>query len=758
MDRSPSRFELSTRAYLLLLVTGIVLPGVVFAAVVLWRFIELERTQYRADAAHAAERIAAAVDREFSEFESALQALTTGRSFNERAFDRFYERAVEVKRILDADVILKNEDGQHLINTRVPYGVALPTSLQPHERRALALRRAQVSDLFVATFSQAPTISITLPLARPQATTLLLTIAVAPRRFLDVLEAQALPANWTATVIDRAGAIVARSRDHDLYLGRTVTLAGERSSATWESVGVDGKPALFASSQPQLSEGWRVVVNVPREAVDAPLYRAVIPLALGGVLALLLSLAAAIWFGTRAGRAMKQLADSAAAVGSSRPAAPLTTPVREINLVGSALAGASRDLAAREMERRQAEAALTRLNESLEAAIEERSAQLVQLQKLESIGQLTGGVAHDFNNLLMAILGSLELLKKRLHGDPRAERLLENAMQGARRGATLTQRLLAFARRQELALTAVDVGALVQGMSDLLRRSLGPKVHLIFDVPDDLPAANADANQLELAVLNLAVNGRDAMPAGGRLTISGRAAVVGEDDRQGVAPGDYVVLTITDTGCGMDEETLRRAAEPFFTTKGVGRGTGLGLSMVHGLAQQSGGRLVLSSREGDGTIAELWLPKSARTAEADVRSPPPARAGELASHRILLVDDDPLVIASTASLLDDLGQRVVEATSGQRALEILREATPVDVLITDYAMPGMTGLELIEAARRLRSDLPTILATGYAEAPDDPGAYDVRIGKPFKQAGLQAAIRQALDAGASREMREPLSA
>jgi len=345
----------------------------------------------------------------------------------------------------------------------------------------------------------------------------------------------------------------------------------------------------------------------------------------------------------------------------------------------------------------------------------------------------------------MAVLGSLELLRKRLPaGDPKITRLLDNAVQGAERGAALTQRMLAFARRQELKPEAVEVPGLVAGMADLLRSSLGPAVEVAVDFPGALPPVRVDAHQLELALLNLAVNARDAMPSGGTLSVAARRETLRAGDETGPAglgPGDYVRLTVADTGAGMDEETVKRATEPFFTTKGVGKGTGLGLSMVHGLAAQSGGAMRIASRPGAGTAVELWLPVTERVAvvvEAGL-----AVAGPLAQARpcaILLVDDDPLVLLGTASMLEDLGHSVLEASSGPIALEILRSGADVDLMVTDHSMPMMTGAELARAASMVRPGLPIILATGYADLPAGAGRGLPRLAKPFRQAELAARI------------------
>ncbi|WP_245467774.1 PAS domain-containing sensor histidine kinase [Mesorhizobium sp. M7A.F.Ca.CA.001.13.1.1] len=366
---------------------------------------------------------------------------------------------------------------------------------------------------------------------------------------------------------------------------------------------------------------------------------------------------------------------------------------------------------------------------------------LFHSQKMDAIGKLTGGVAHDFNNLLMAILGSLELLRKRLPDDPQLLRLLDNAVLGARRGASLTQRMLAFARRQQLDPKPVDLIGLIHGMKDLLERSLGSRAIIETKFPLSLDRVMVDESQIELALLNLCVNARDAMPGGGTIVISTRMEQVGESKEAGLAPGPYVCLSVADAGEGMDEETLARATEPFFTTKGVGKGTGLGLSMVHGMTEQMGGRLVLKSSRGTGTTAELWLPIA--TASSEVARGPDVLAEEAietASLRILAVDDDALVLLNTAAMLEDLGHTVAEAHSAAAALRLLEEQ-PFDLVITDHAMPKMTGLQLSNTIKVQWPNVPVIIATGYAEL---PGTRDIKIlSKPFTEEELANAIAAA---------------
>ncbi len=352
---------------------------------------------------------------------------------------------------------------------------------------------------------------------------------------------------------------------------------------------------------------------------------------------------------------------------------------------------------------------------------------------MEAIGQLTGGIAHDFNNLLMAILGSLALLRKRLPNDPGYMVLIDNALQGAQRGATLTKRMLAFARRQELTFETIQVPELIRGMTELLERSLGSGISIETRFPLSLEPIRADANQVEMALLNLAVNARDAMPDGGEIIVSAREENVTRPAANGLPMGRYICLSVADTGQGMDEKTLARAAEPFFTTKGPGKGTGLGLAMVHGLAEQSGGRFFLNSRLGAGTTAELWLPGATETTRAAEQSPVqgPSAYPAITPLVVLAVDDDDLVLTNTVAMLNDLGHTAIAANSGEAALEILRSRT-VDLVITDQVMPEMTGAQLAEHILVEWPKLPLILATGFAEMPQTAWRLP-RLAKPFSQ-------------------------
>ncbi|PTQ69419.1 PAS domain-containing sensor histidine kinase [Pseudomonas sp. GV071] len=383
------------------------------------------------------------------------------------------------------------------------------------------------------------------------------------------------------------------------------------------------------------------------------------------------------------------------------------------------------------------------ITDSMEAqrALEKARESLFQAQKMESLGRLTGGIAHDFNNLLMVILGSLEVVRRRVPDEARILNLLDNAIQGAQRGASLTQRMLAFARSQKLVVEALDAQVLVRGMSDMLQRALGPQTRIEVRFPLRLSPLLADSNQLEMALLNLAVNARDAMATGGQIVIAAREETLAADDGE-LKAGGYVCLSVTDSGAGMDAQTLERAREPFFTTKGVGKGTGLGLSMVHGFAQQSGGRLMLSSEVGQGTTAEMWLPVANVSAQAEVANAAPVigLSATVQALTVLVVDDDPLVLLSTAAMLDDLGYTALQASSGPEALERLAGNPNIDVVVTDLAMPEMTGAELAQQIKQRWPTLPVLLASGYADKLDDTDLALPHIGKPFNQNELVQAL------------------
>ncbi len=417
--------------------------------------------------------------------------------------------------------------------------------------------------------------------------------------------------------------------------------------------------------------------------------------------------------------------------------------------------------------RRRAEIALQELNATLERRIAEAVAeslrdqkklaeateQMHEMAKLETLGQLTGGVAHDFNNLLTPIVGALDMLRRQGGRDERSNKLISGALQASQRAATLVQRLLSFARRQHLEARTIDVRELVDGMHDLVQRTIGSHIRVQIEAGSSLPPARIDPGQLELAILNLAVNARDAMPGGGSLKL-----ILDEIDQpvgDGVKAGRYIRVAVEDSGVGMDEATLSRAVEPFFTTKGQGEGTGLGLSMVHGLAAQSGGTLKIRSSVGKGTTAELWLP--AAEGEADeLGSHDDRLAAQPRAAKILLVDDEPLVRLATAEMLREMGHVVTEAENGAAALALVRAGEEFDLLVTDYLMPSMRGSDLANEIRQSHPDVPVLLMTGYAHLAKGEAVGLPRLSKPFRETDLAREVARLLSPESPTERRSKL--
>ena len=432
-------------------------------------------------------------------------------------------------------------------------------------------------------------------------------------------------------------------------------------------------------------------------------------------------------------------------------------PTTFVSLAQSAIRGRRRQYEARTRLEE-----LNQLAADLEQRVEERTAehaaavaQLHEAQKLETLGQLTGGVAHDFNNLLTPITGALDLLQKKYgESDPRSGRLLNNALQAADRAKTLLQRLLGFARRQSLMTKPVDIANLLSGMRDLISSAVGPTIEVRLRCDAGLPAAFADPNQLELAILNLAVNARDAMPDGGPLTVLAEQVAMGPHSAPKLTPGLYVRLSVIDAGCGMDADTLTRAIEPFYSTKEFGRGTGLGLSMVHGLAAQLGGGFDLTSAPGEGTRVDLYLPVANEAAAKDPRSATePVKA--IGRHlSVLLVDDEDLVRAATAEMIRDLGHSVAEADGALEALGRLDGGFKADVVVTDYMMPGMDGGALSRRIAETHPDIAVLLITGYT-GPTNDVMHLPRLAKPFGQSEIAAALANLFADDAGNVVRLP---
>jgi len=565
----------------------------------------------------------------------------------------------------------------------------------------------------------------------------------------------------TLLIADRNATILLRLPDNQRFAGTAFAGTYHRyvhaaEPGTDEIVGVDGVRRIlgYVPVTHPPANGLYVGIGLTRETAFAAIDRAtLIGMALLSA-GLFLALAAA-WIGGRhfISRPIAQLADAAGYW--RRGDFGVRVPAGGSDEIG-VLANTFNDMAVTLADQQQENAALLatleervadRTRELAREAAERRRAEeaLLQAQKMEAIGQLTGGIAHDFNNLLMAVLGNLELAEIRFGGPGRhpAQRYLAQARHSAERGARLTRDLLAFARRQSLHVAPLDANAVISGADELLRRSVGGLVRIEQRLAPDLWPALGDSSQIELVILNLAINARDAMPGGGTITIETGNIRAGDAHRPAeLSEGDYVRLAVSDTGSGMSKEVLAKCLEPFFTTKEIGKGSGLGLPVVHGIATQSGGTVAISSELGRGTVVSVYLPRAAADlvqgphAEPATTAPSDARSGA----RVLLVDDDPDVRDVLTAQLSDLGYAVVPVTSGPGALDLLDadKAEEFDLLISDYAMPGFSGVELATAVRKRWPNLPVLLITGYSNVAAEAGAdrgWDW-LQKPFRQADL----------------------
>lgn len=766
------------RWHLAALAAALALPILGFVATLLWRVSVAERDRLEGEALNTARAASVALDRELTGLASALNVLALSASLQEGDLAAFHRKTVDIQDRLGISAVLRDRTGQQLVNVRSPWGAPLPKANLPEpEPEMWRSGRPVVSDLFVGAVARTPLFAVQVPVTRkgidaPD----ILSLSLPVERIRQVILDQRPPAGWIVAVVDGNGLIVARNDRHEEFVGKSATrdlLENTRwREGTWRGTTADGARIFGAYSRSEVS-GWRVAVGVPDRLFAAPLRRSLWILGGVGVALAVLSLLLALVFGRRIAAPLQTLAEQALALGRGKEVRPVVTSVREAARAGEALAAASFELRRREeelrnlnevLEARVAERTLelTEANQHLIAAAAEREsaeAQLRQAQKMEAVGQLTGGVAHDFNNLLTVIVGNLGMARRRLgeDGDNRVVQAIAGALEGARRAAALTQRLLAFSRQQPLAPEPVDANRLVSGMSDLLRRTLGEDVAIETVLAGGLWRAQADPNQLENALLNLAVNARDAMPKGGKLTIETSNTYLDEAyavSRQEVCSGQYVAICVSDTGMGMSPDVVAKVFEPFFTTKPIGKGTGLGLSQVYGFAKQSGGHVAIYSELGQGTTVKLYLP---RLRQAVIESTPSAaKPSELSlpagrGETVLVVEDDQMVRDFAVAALEEAGYQVVAAPEGPSGLALLDAHPEVALLFTDVVLTGsMNGREVADAAGARRPDLKVLFTTGYTRnAIIHHGQLDDGIhflGKPYTATALTTKVRELLDA------------
>jgi signal transduction histidine kinase len=700
------------RTRLLLLILAVLIPAFI-AALLAVGYVYLEERRAQENSVKEAVRVfALLVDNELEIKEGVLQTLARSPALARGDLLEFYANAKSLTVIPDAVIILHDLDGRQLLNTRVPLGTALPVKRSSNIGELMAKYGAEqplVSDLFMAPLGRRHNFTMQVPVRIDGQLRYFLTMGVDAGTLQKLMEQQRMPSEWQATVVDRQGRIVARSRDPEQFRGRSVSdVAMSNFAAASEGVfsnrNLSGVPVqAFYSTVP--NAGWRVLVSIPTaELRRVPLHAAAF---LAAIMLLLLLLASFVAhrFGRRALAPIHTLGRHAEDLGEGRDVTYAPQGVVELDAVGRRMAEASRQIRRSQAELEQ------RVKEAVDAT-ERAQAALMRSQKLEALGRLTGGIAHEFNNLLQTLTTALQLAAL-TSTQPKVQGLIDTCKRTIVRATALTGQLGSFGRIQDAKLMTVAPREQLRNSIQLIRNVLRQGIELELACEEDVWAVTIDPLQFDLALLNLAINARDAMPDGGRLSISARNCVLEPThERSG---GEYVLVSVLDTGTGMPPEVLARALDPFFTTKEPGKGTGLGLAQAYAFATQSQGSIALSSTVGQGTRVDLWLPRSSLPL-----SPQPARSVQAetphASGRILFVEDDALVREAVARALEDAGFEVLVATSGERALAMIEGGLDVDAAFSDIVMPGkISGIDLAAILRERRPGLPVVLATGYTD-------------------------------------------
>jgi len=754
-SRRPAAFQIG------LLFVATALPLILASGFIFQSLSSRERERVREDLMVRSKTLASLVENEINTNAAIGWSLAGSSKLDENDLAGFRAEAEAAIRFAPGSwLAMSRPDGQIVLDTLTPLGAPLPARAQTEvARRAAAAGKPLVADLVLDPVSKKLTPYVEVPVIRNGAVIYSISVVMEPVRFLRLFEKKYAEGELIG-LLDRNRRFIARIPDQEAHLGQLASVdwraAMTKSPEGWtDSRTSDGTLALSAYTQ--TSDGWTVGIGIPEAQLEGPVRKLLCETAAMALALLGLSFALAALVARRINRGMSALACMAERVGAGEVVEAPEAPFAEARAIGAALASASAelrrraDLLARDKMNLEAEVAWgseeLRREAAQKARIEE---QLRQSQKMDALGKLAGGVAHDFNNVLTVIVSSLEALKRRLDEGDANRRAVEAALRASNKAAGLTRRLLAFARQQPLEPAVVDLNGVIRELSDFFQSTVGVRIELDLKLADGLWLVNLDPGQFEHALVNLVVNARDAMESGGRLTIATRNA---EADKvfSAQAPGapavPSVVVTVRDTGHGMDPETLARAFEPFFTTKPTGKGTGLGLSQVHGFIEQSGGFLEVWSEPGRGTAIELWFPRSQGAEAAPARLPalqhrPTARDGET----LLIVEDEDGVRAVVTEALRELGYSMLQAKSADEAL---RETVSFDLLLTDVVMPGLSGFELVERMRARHEGLPAILMSGHVPSsimiPHDPESI---LRKPFTFEQLATKVRETLDARA----------
>lgn len=730
------------RTRLLSLVLAVLIPSLMAAAVGIWYVYEEEQSSLRQSMRETTRALAQVMDKEIANRETLLRTLAASPLLDRENLKDFYEHARTVAASWDTAIILSDQDGRQILNTRYQFGARdLPVLTQLTTLRKEAGPDATiVADLNYTPASDTYSFAVQIPVLRDERVRYYMSIDTFTSQLQKTLNAQRLPVNWLANMTDRKGVVLARSQDHEKYVG---TFIGEerlkklklKEEGFHESETFRGEPVIaFFSRVP--STGWTFLVAVPKDTLYRSALKAVT--FTGSMMLLLLTLAVfgALALGHNIARSIEALGVAAERLGRGQQVSAQRFGTIEMDRVSAVMAHAGDEIhiARADLERRVAEAVET---------AEKSQRALLQAQKLEALGRLTGGIAHDFNNVLQTLTTGLQVLLFSVKAE-REKTLLETCQRAVGKGVELARQLMVFGRVQDARLETVDLMQQIKAALPLLKGALPSNISFESDTGSRLWPVTIDPLQFELALLNLTINARDAMPAGGSLRLVAHNQTL-SDSLGDLPAGDYVCCRLIDNGEGMPQEVQASALDPFFTTKSVGKGSGMGLPQAYGFARQSGGTLILHSQVGAGTEVTFYLPRS-QQALSIVSAAVNERAGAMSHGKLLFVEDDVLVREAVRPALEAAGFTVTVATSGDEAMRLLQEGSQFDLAFSDVVMPGsVSGIDL---AQSLRKDFPRmriVLATGYSER--RIGVPDVRIlAKPYNLNELVKALNEEMAA------------
>ncbi len=702
------------RTRLLVLILSILLPAFLAASLAVWFVYKEQQQAQEKGLAEAARALALLVDNELENTEGILRTLAQSPSLAHDDFRAFYDYAKSMAPPAYSTIVITDLSGKQLLNTRLPFGTDLPAGrsnlMQLLPRYAPG--KAIVSDLFFAPVGKRYDFAVQIPVMRDGRVHYYLSLGMAAEMLHSLFLQQNLPSGWFASVVDRKGVLVTRSVDAEKYVGKIANepllqriVAGEKAGIRYGKA-LDGRETVGFFSRAPKSE-WTVTMNVPTEEMRMPALRAAS--FLGAIMLLFMGAAvvAARWYAKRTIEPIERLRLAAESLGRGEQISLAPSGLVETDAVAHALVDAGDQL-------QRSKADLESQVGTAVSAAERAQRALLQGQKLEALGRLTAGIAHDFNNVLQTLSTAMQLIN--LTTDrARVQALVETCNKAITRATVLTGQMRAFGKVQDARLETLHPGKAIQVAMPLLKSALPGNIDLNLRIDDVLWPVTVDPLQLELALLNIVINARDAMPAGGGVTMDLHNEIF-DQPRNGLAPGEYVCIGITDTGSGMSADVLSRALEPFFTTKAVDKGTGLGLPQAYGFATQAQGTLVIHSIEGKGTTVAIYLPRAVTVASslASMDFELPATSG---SGTLLFVEDDALVREAVGPALSNAGFEVVVATNGEEALALLESGLAIDLVFSDIVMPGtISGVDLAKIVQARYPHVRVVLATGYTDA------------------------------------------